>query len=69
MLHFVLQRRAQLPHENTTSTYIHTYIHTRTFIKRLLTKRIQSVIGKGKTEEKKEEPKKRKPTNWEKDDV
>ena len=29
--------------------YIHTYIHTRTFIKRLLTKRIQSAIGKGKT--------------------
>ena len=28
---------------------VHTYIHTRTFIKRLLTKRIQSAIGKGKT--------------------
>ena len=29
------------------------YIYTRTFIKRLLTKRIQSAIGKGKTEENK----------------
>ena len=45
--------------------YIHTY--TRTFIKRLLTKRIQSAIGKGKTQKKiRQEPKKRKPTNWEK---
>ena len=50
-------------------TYIQGHLHTRTFIKSLLTKRIQSAIGKGKTEEKRQEPKKRKPTNLEKDDV
>ena len=36
-----------------------TYIHTRTFIKRLLTKRIQSAIGKGKTGGKRQEPRKK----------
>ena len=36
------------------SSYIH--VHTRTFVKHLLTKRIQSGIGNGKTEEKRQEP-------------
>ena len=52
------------------SKILNTYIHTRTFVKRLLTRRIQSAIGKGKTGGKKARAKeKRKPTNWEKVDV